>query len=112
MIFNLVIPWAPSAAVFIVFRLFAGFGASAPLAVGAGIISDMFVSENRGQAVALCTCIQDQRMYYVCDADERLFRVAVSSSWPYTGSTTRQPDSGLYYMALGLLVDLYRSEYV
>lgn len=53
-VFNLVIPWAPDASVFIVFRLFAGFGASAPLAIGAGIISDMFISEHRGQAVALC----------------------------------------------------------
>ena len=52
-IFNLILPWAPSTGVFIVFRLFAGFGASAPLAIGAGIIADMFVSEQRGQAVAL-----------------------------------------------------------
>lgn len=53
MIFNLILPWAPSAGVFILFRLFAGFGAAAPLAIGAGIISDMFISEHRGQAVAL-----------------------------------------------------------
>jgi MFS family permease len=37
----------------IVFRFLAGLGGSAPLAIGGGVISDLFNAEHRGQAIAI-----------------------------------------------------------
>jgi MFS family permease len=35
------------------FRFLAGLGGSAPLAIGGGVISDLFDAEHRGQAIAI-----------------------------------------------------------
>lgn len=37
----------------IVFRFLAGFGGSAPLAIGGGILSDLFTAEERGRAMSI-----------------------------------------------------------
>lgn len=37
----------------IVFRFFAGFGGSAPLALGGGVLSDLFTAEERGKAMSI-----------------------------------------------------------
>lgn len=37
----------------IVFRFFAGFGGSAPLAIGGGVLSDLFTAEERGKAMSI-----------------------------------------------------------
>ncbi|KAF7932471.1 uncharacterized protein EAE98_003770 [Botrytis deweyae] len=39
----------------IAFRLLTGFGGSAPLAVGGGLVSDLWLPEQRGQALAIYT---------------------------------------------------------
>ena len=35
------------------FRFLAGLGGSAPLAIGGGVVSDLFDAEHRGQAIAI-----------------------------------------------------------
>lgn len=53
LIFNLVCGFAKNKEQLIVFRFFAGLGGSAPLAVGGGIIGDIWTAEERGKAIAL-----------------------------------------------------------
>ncbi|KAI0067660.1 MFS polyamine transporter [Artomyces pyxidatus] len=50
---NLSCGFAQSKGQLIAFRFLAGLGGSAPLAVGGGVISDLFKPEQRGQAVAI-----------------------------------------------------------
>ncbi|KAG9004704.1 hypothetical protein FRB94_002546 [Tulasnella sp. JGI-2019a] len=52
-IFNVVSAVAPTDGALIVFRFIAGLGGSAPLAIGAGSIGDMFREENRAAAMAI-----------------------------------------------------------
>lgn len=54
MIFNFVTAWAPNTTAFIIFRFLAGFGGSAPLSIGGGLIGDVWRKEERGKAVAIC----------------------------------------------------------
>lgn len=44
---------SPNLTALLIFRLLAGFGASASLSVGGGVISDLFDDSNRGGATAL-----------------------------------------------------------
>ena len=53
-IFNFATAWAPNTTAFIIFRFLAGFGGSAPLSIGGGVIGDVWRKEERGQAVAIC----------------------------------------------------------
>lgn len=53
LIFNLVCGFAQNEAQLVVFRFFAGLGGSAPLAVGGGIIGDIWTPEERGKAISL-----------------------------------------------------------
>lgn len=51
--FNLGCGFAKTKAQIIVFRFFAGLGGSAPLAVGGGVLADLFTAEERGRAMAI-----------------------------------------------------------
>lgn len=51
--FTLACGFAQTQAQMIVCRFFAGLGGSAPLAIGGGIISDLFTAEQRGRAVSI-----------------------------------------------------------
>ncbi|PWN95356.1 MFS general substrate transporter [Tilletiopsis washingtonensis] len=51
--FNTACAFAPSYEVLAVFRFFAGFGASAPLAVGGGLLTDVWPPEQRATAMAV-----------------------------------------------------------
>ncbi|BGP07027.1 hypothetical protein JCM10049v2_002857 [Rhodotorula toruloides] len=53
LIFNLVCAFATTKSQFIAFRFFAGFGGGAPLAIGAGVLSDLWRPEERGKGAAL-----------------------------------------------------------
>lgn len=53
LVFNLVCGFAQTTTQLIVFRLLAGLGGSAPMAVGGGVLGDCFSNEQRGLAVAL-----------------------------------------------------------
>ncbi|KAJ1553865.1 hypothetical protein HK405_006688, partial [Cladochytrium tenue] len=55
LVFNLLCAFAPSPATIIVFRFIAGLGGSAPLAVGGGVLTDLFQSDERGVALAMYT---------------------------------------------------------
>jgi len=51
--FNLACGFAHNIGEFLAFRLLAGFGGSAPLAIGGAVIGDLFDAEHRGEAVAI-----------------------------------------------------------
>lgn len=55
MAWNLGCGFATSKAQFFAFRFLAGIGGSAPLAIGGGAISDMWVAEERGKAMGVYT---------------------------------------------------------
>ncbi|KAH8925806.1 MFS polyamine transporter [Atractiella rhizophila] len=52
-VFNLACAWAPNKGAFIAFRFLSGLGGSAPLAIGGGLISDVWLPEERGVAMGL-----------------------------------------------------------
>ncbi|GAA5893051.1 MFS transporter [Sporobolomyces salmoneus] len=52
-IFNLVCAFAKTKGQFIAFRFLAGLGGGAPLAIGAGVLSDLWRPEERGRSAAL-----------------------------------------------------------
>ncbi|GAA6062213.1 hypothetical protein JCM10212_006448 [Sporobolomyces blumeae] len=52
-IFNLVCAFATTKGQFIAFRFLSGLGGGAPLAIGAGVLSDLWKPEERGKAAAL-----------------------------------------------------------
>ncbi|KAG9100762.1 hypothetical protein FRC06_003760 [Ceratobasidium sp. 370] len=52
-IFNLACAWAPNVTGLIIFRFLAGLGGSAPLAIGAGSIGDLFAERDRAVAMSL-----------------------------------------------------------
>ncbi|GAA98169.1 hypothetical protein E5Q_04852 [Mixia osmundae IAM 14324] len=52
-VFNLACWGAPNTATFIIFRFLAGLGGSAPLAIGGGVLGDVWPPAKRGQAVAV-----------------------------------------------------------
>lgn len=52
-IFNCACGFAQSKEQLIVFRLFAGLGGSAPLALGSGVLADLFTPDERGLAVGI-----------------------------------------------------------
>lgn len=52
LVFNLVCAFSPNAAAFLVFRFVAGFGGSATLSVGAGVLVDLYAPEQRGIALS------------------------------------------------------------
>ncbi|GAA6004698.1 hypothetical protein JCM11491_002199 [Sporobolomyces phaffii] len=52
-IFNLVCAFAKTKGQFIAFRFLAGLGGGAPLAIGAGVLSDLWRPEERGKSAAL-----------------------------------------------------------
>lgn len=51
--FNLGCGLSRTSAQLIVFRFLAGFGGSAPLAIGGGVLSDLFTPEQRGKAMSM-----------------------------------------------------------
>ena len=53
LVFNIACSQAKTPAQILVFRFLAGLGGSAPLAVGGGSLSDMFIPEERGVATAI-----------------------------------------------------------
>lgn len=57
LLFTLICGFAQSAPQLIVFRLLAGLGGSAPLALGAGTIADLYAPEERGVAVSSYTLL-------------------------------------------------------
>ncbi|EPE24961.1 MFS general substrate transporter [Glarea lozoyensis ATCC 20868] len=52
-VFNLACGFAKSTAQLIIFRLIAGLGGSAPLALGSGVLGDLFTADERGLAVSI-----------------------------------------------------------
>lgn len=52
-IFNTACGFVKTKEQLIVFRLFAGLGGSAPLALGSGVIADLFTSDERGMAISI-----------------------------------------------------------
>ena len=48
LLFNLACAYAPDVGTLIAFRFLAGLGGSTPIAVGAGVIGDMFSEQERG----------------------------------------------------------------
>ncbi|KAF8319781.1 MFS general substrate transporter [Clavulina sp. PMI_390] len=55
LIFNIACSQAHTKTQMLVFRFFAGLGGSAPLAIGGGVISDLFTPDQRGLATSLYT---------------------------------------------------------
>lgn len=53
LVFNLACGFAQTPAQMIVFRFFSGLGGSAPLAIGGGVLSDLFNAEQRGRAISI-----------------------------------------------------------
>lgn len=53
LVFNLACGASKNTAQLIVFRFLAGLGGSAPLAIGGGVLGDVWLAEERGRAVAL-----------------------------------------------------------
>lgn len=55
LLFNLACAYAPDVGTLIAFRFLAGLGGSTPIAVGAGVIGDMFSEQERATAMAIFT---------------------------------------------------------
>ncbi|KAL5527636.1 hypothetical protein ACEPAG_6437 [Sanghuangporus baumii] len=55
LIFNLICAFAPDVGSLIGFRFLAGLGGSAPIAIGAGVIGDLFSERDRATAMAIFT---------------------------------------------------------
>ncbi|XPT03485.1 hypothetical protein M3J09_012577 [Ascochyta lentis] len=53
LVFNLACGFSTTAAQMLVFRFFSGLGGSAPLAIGGGVIGDLFQAHERGYAVSV-----------------------------------------------------------
>lgn len=53
LIFNIACAVAKTKTQLIVFRFLSGLGGSAPLALGGGVLSDLFVAEERGKAISI-----------------------------------------------------------
>src|ERR1700692_3528200 len=53
--FNLGCGIAQTKAQMIIFRFLSGLGSSAPLAIGGGVLTDLFVPEQRGKTVSIYT---------------------------------------------------------
>lgn len=53
LVFNLGCGFAQTEAQLLVCRFFAGLGGSAPLALGGGVLSDLYIPEERGRAISL-----------------------------------------------------------
>lgn len=51
--FNLGCGLAQTSTQLIIFRFLAGLGGSAPLALGGGVLSDLFTAEERGKAISI-----------------------------------------------------------
>lgn len=51
--FNLGCGLARTKAQLIIFRFLAGLGGSAPLAIGGGVLADLFTAEQRGKAMSI-----------------------------------------------------------
>jgi multidrug resistance protein len=55
MVWNFACGWAYTIPEIMIFRFLAGLGGSAPLAIGGGVMGDLFHAEDRGKAIALFT---------------------------------------------------------
>ncbi|KAJ1563697.1 hypothetical protein HK405_001110, partial [Cladochytrium tenue] len=55
LVFNLACGFATSYPQILAFRFLSGLGGSAPLAIGGGVLSDLFISEERGKAMSVYT---------------------------------------------------------
>jgi len=55
MVFNLACAFAPNTGALIAFRFFAGLGGSAAIAIGGGVIGDMFSESDRASSMAVFT---------------------------------------------------------
>ncbi|KAF8524920.1 MFS polyamine transporter [Hysterangium stoloniferum] len=53
LVFNIACGFAQTTSQFLAFRFLAGFGGSAPLSIGGGVIGDCFSADERGKAVAI-----------------------------------------------------------
>ncbi|GJJ14206.1 hypothetical protein Clacol_008468 [Clathrus columnatus] len=53
LVFNIACGFAQNSQQFLAFRFLAGFGGSAPLSIGGGVLGDCFIPDERGRAVAL-----------------------------------------------------------
>ena len=53
LLFNLGCGLAQTKTQLIIFRFLSGLGGSAPLAIGGGVLSDLFTAEQRGRAIAI-----------------------------------------------------------
>lgn len=53
LIFNLACGFAQTSGQLIAFRFLSGLGGSAPLAIGGGVLSDLFTAEQRGKAISI-----------------------------------------------------------
>lgn len=56
--FTIACGFAQSSAQLIVFRVMAGLGGCAPLALGAAVVGDLYLPEERGSAMAIYMCLQ------------------------------------------------------
>ncbi|THH12222.1 hypothetical protein EW145_g147 [Phellinidium pouzarii] len=55
LVFNLACAFSPNTGALIAFRFLSGLGGSAPVAIGGGVIGDMFAEHNRATAMAIFT---------------------------------------------------------
>lgn len=78
--FTIACGFAQSSAQLIVFRVLAGFGGCAPLAIGAALIGDMYAPEERGTAMGIYMALQ-------------LGGPAVSDSAPYPDGSESRADA-------------------
>lgn len=53
LVFNFVCAFAPNTGAMLAFRFLSGLGGSAPLAIGAGVLGDLWRAEERGKAASL-----------------------------------------------------------
>jgi MFS family permease len=55
LVWNFACGWAHTIPEIMIFRFLAGLGGSAPLAIGGGVMGDLFHAEDRGKAISLFT---------------------------------------------------------
>lgn len=86
---------------FLAFRLISGLGGSAPLAIGPGVLADLWPPEQRGRAIGFYTAGKK-----LVQASRSFAKIGRSSAWSSSSSDFRRIDRTECIMAMDLLESL------
>ncbi|KAF8215122.1 MFS polyamine transporter [Mycena galopus ATCC 62051] len=104
LVWNLACGFAQNTAELLVFRFLAGLGGSAPLAIGGGVLGDIWDAEERGQAVAIYSLapLLGPVVGPICGAF-----IAEKSTWRWVFWSTSIVDVGIQILGILYLRESY-----